>query len=152
MNSLSSMGWKKTLTFLPYGKDFQQHRRMMQQYLKADLCVSYQGIQTREARILLRSLLEDYEKRENILGRYDNPFNSSSWKPSLNTRYSTSIVIAITYGHRIKSDSDSYMNMARMVDDVLHSSGPPGSTPVDFFPFCRCRIYSGAHSTDILSL
>lgn len=50
-------------------------------------------------------------------------------------RFSTAIIIRIAFGHQILSDDDPYLKMAETISYALSNSGPPGSTPVDFFPF-----------------
>lgn len=63
------MGWTSTITFMPYGKRFQRHRRMLQQYLTPNKCLDYQSIQSREARVLLQSLLDDGDNLDTYLRR-----------------------------------------------------------------------------------
>ncbi|KAF9002171.1 cytochrome P450 [Cyathus striatus] len=53
------MGWFPTLTFLPYGKQFQKHRRLLQEYLNQKQCPSYQPLQTRQARRLLAHIADN---------------------------------------------------------------------------------------------
>ena len=45
----------------------------------------------------------------------------------------------VTYGHQITSDEDPYIDIAEKTSFALSNAGPPGNTPVDFFPF---REYS----------
>ncbi|KAG5643658.1 hypothetical protein DXG03_000538 [Asterophora parasitica] len=113
------MGWVRTLALLRYGKVFQRHRRMMQQYLNANKCLSYQPAQAREVRVLLQHLLKAPAERDAHLGRF-----------------STAVIMELTYGHRVKSDDDPYLKYTKEVNKVMHNSGSPGSTPVDLVPFC----------------
>lgn len=71
-NSPSRMGWVPTLTMLPYGPQFQLHRRMFQQYFNRKECVSYRPIQTREACILLQNLASTPDERNEHLSRQVN--------------------------------------------------------------------------------
>ncbi|KAF9460615.1 cytochrome P450 CYP621A2 [Collybia nuda] len=114
------MGWESGMTFLPYGRRFQRHRRMLQHYLTPNKCVGYQPIQSREARVLLQNLLEDSESRDAFI-----------------RRFSTAIIMRLAYGHQITSDDDPYVKIAEDTGYALSNGGPPGSTPVDFFPFLR---------------
>jgi hypothetical protein len=45
----------------------------------------------------------------------------------------------VAYGHHLASDDDPYMKIMLDAGHALSNGGPPGSTPVDFFPF-RERI------------
>ena len=63
------MGWKPTVTFLHYGKQFQAQRKLLQRYLNKNECVTYHRFQTREARVLVQNLLSDPEGREGFLSR-----------------------------------------------------------------------------------
>ncbi|KAG5643662.1 hypothetical protein DXG03_000542 [Asterophora parasitica] len=65
------MGWARSITFTGYGKIFQKHRRMLQEYLNVKKVVRYQPIQARETRVLLQSILSAEEERDNFLRRYD---------------------------------------------------------------------------------
>ncbi|KAG6819996.1 hypothetical protein H0H93_006699, partial [Arthromyces matolae] len=114
------MGWDPTVTFLHYGKQFSTQRKLLQSYLNKNECVKYHPFQTREARVLVQNLLVDPESRENLL-----------------SRFATAIVIRLVCGHQIASDDDPYIRMAKEVGATAANSGPPGSTPVDFFPFLR---------------
>ncbi|KAG6910700.1 hypothetical protein DXG01_008744 [Tephrocybe rancida] len=114
------MGWDPTVTFLHYGKQFSTQRKLLQGYLNKNECVKYRPFQTREARMLVQNLLSDPENREGFL-----------------SRFATAIVIRLVCGHQITSDDDPYIRMAEDVGATAANSGPPGSTPVDFFPFLR---------------
>src|ERR1700722_2752448 len=50
---------------------------------------------------------------------------------------STAIIMRVSYGHRVVSDDDEFLRLANDHDDAINNCGPPGSTPVDFFPFCK---------------
>lgn len=47
----------------------------------------------------------------------------------------TRIVVKIAYGHSIKDDDDPLVNLIDEAGKLIHNSGPPASTPVDFFPW-----------------
>ena len=55
---------------LRYGRQFQKHRRLLEEYLNKNQCVSYRPIQARETGLLLQTLLLDDEKRESAIRRY----------------------------------------------------------------------------------
>ncbi|KAG5650207.1 hypothetical protein H0H81_000308 [Sphagnurus paluster] len=103
-------GWVRTVSFIGYGKLFQKHRRLLQEYLKASSCVSYQPIQIRETHMLLQNLLSDETSYDKFLRR-------------------------VAYGHQVLSDDDTYVKITEGASHGLGNAGPPGSTPIDFFPF-----------------
>ena len=41
-----------------------------------------------------------------------------------------------TYGHRVVSDDDAYVNLVEKTNSMTVQSGTPGGTVVDFFPAC----------------
>jgi len=64
------MGWGLSLAFSGYGKTFQKHRRLYQQYLSPQKVIQYQHVQLREAWRLALNLLENgTDKIESILSR-----------------------------------------------------------------------------------
>ncbi|KAF9458175.1 cytochrome P450 [Collybia nuda] len=122
------MGWKSTVSLMPYGKKFHKHRRMLQQYLTPNKCLDYQSIQVREARVLLQSILEDGHNLDTFLRRQGlTPMN----------RYATAIIIRIAFGHQITSDDDPYVTISQEAGHALSNAGSPGSTPIDYFPWLR---------------
>lgn len=44
----------------------------------------------------------------------------------------------VAYGHQITSDDDPYVKISQDTGDAVQNAGPPGSTPVDLFPFRKC--------------
>ncbi len=63
------MGWVPTVAFLGYGKQFQKHRRFLQQSFSRQKIEQYEHIQLREARLLAVNLLEHPDDREAMLRR-----------------------------------------------------------------------------------
>jgi len=51
--------------------------------------------------------------------------------------FSAAIIMRVAYGHRVVSDDDEFVQLADECGYVFSNSGPPGSTLVDFFPFCE---------------
>ncbi|KAF9002118.1 cytochrome P450 [Cyathus striatus] len=113
------MGWFPLLIFLPYGKRFQKHRRLLQEHLHQKQCLSYHPLQTQQARRLLVDLLDDPQ-------HWVNHFQI----------FSTSFIIKITYGIDISKD-DPYIDISNRGLSSFTSCGPVGNTPVDFLPFLR---------------
>ncbi|KAF9002128.1 putative O-methylsterigmatocystin oxidoreductase [Cyathus striatus] len=114
------MGWTRTLSMLPYGKRFQKHRRLLQEYLNQKQCLTYQPLQTQLARRLLVRLV-------------DNP---QDWRSHFE-RFSTEIIVKIAYGMDIISDDDPYIDISATALHSLSSCGSLGSTPVDFIPLLK---------------
>lgn len=116
------MGMGDTLAFLRYGKEFRAQRRMAEQYFRKDRgSKEHHPIQTRCARTLVRDLLSTPEKRSDLL-----------------MRFSTSVIIEASYGHRIEdSATDRFLEIAGACGEASARCGPPGSTPVDLFPILQ---------------
>ncbi|KAK7041453.1 hypothetical protein VNI00_009319 [Paramarasmius palmivorus] len=113
------MGWVPSLTFLQYGKQFLKHRKMMQQYFGRKESLGFVGIIAEENRSLLKHLM---------LSAPGNHFHDLH-------RYTTSNILRITFGHRPQSDDDVLFKLVNEVSHFMSNSGPPGNTPVDFFPW-----------------
>ncbi|KAJ7885479.1 cytochrome P450 1A2 [Mycena olivaceomarginata] len=90
---------------------------MHQSYLSHNRVEDCKPMQTREARTLLRNLVgSPPEKYETFLSRYEFP---------------------IVAGHQITCDDDPYLRMANMVYEAMSKTGPPGGSPLDFFPLLQ---------------
>lgn len=115
MNNIRNVG------FLPYGKDFQRHRRMFQEFFNKTTSLNYHVIQLREARLLAQNLAVDNldsAKMENLLNLF-----------------STAIIMDVTYGQRIRSDTDPFVKLADEAGKVIRSVGAIGANILDIFPF-----------------
>ncbi|KAF8977340.1 cytochrome P450 [Cyathus striatus] len=120
MNIMFRMGWFPIVTFLPYGKQFQRHRRILQEYLHQKQCLSYHPLQTQYARRLLVNLSDDPNKCIKHL-----------------QMFAAALIVKVTYGRDIRSDDDPYLKFSDEALDSLVFCGSPGSTPIDFMPFLR---------------
>ncbi|KAF9002155.1 cytochrome P450 [Cyathus striatus] len=114
------MGWLPNIAFLPYGKKYQIHRRLLQNYLHRKRCVSYQPLQIEQTRHLLVHLLE----------------NPNNWMDHFQ-RFSSALMVKIAYGKDIFSGDDPYIDISAKALKSLTSCGAVGSTPIDFMPFLR---------------
>ncbi|KAG5635364.1 hypothetical protein H0H81_011539 [Sphagnurus paluster] len=112
------MGWTKNLGFLQYGKDFQLHRRMYQEFFNKNASEKYQAIQLREARTLTYNLATDPKNME-------NHFNL----------FSTAIILDIVHGHRAKSSTDPLVKLADEATAIARQVGGTESGILDMFPF-----------------
>ncbi|KAG6888160.1 hypothetical protein C0995_010171 [Termitomyces sp. Mi166 len=112
-------GFRQALVFLNYGDDFRLHRKMLQKYYAKDKILPHRQILIQEARILVQNLASKPQNRDIIL-----------------LRFSTSIIIGISYGHQIKDDDDPYLKVA---DDMCRLAvptiTPPEGTVVDILPW-----------------
>ncbi|KAJ7620481.1 cytochrome P450 [Mycena polygramma] len=115
------LGWDPSLTFLPYGKQFTKHRTMHQSYLGRHKVEEFKPVQTEEAQTLVRNLIESTPDR------YEKCMS----------RFATGIITQIVAGHRITSNDDPYLRMSNMVLEAMAKTGPPGGSPVDFFPMLQ---------------
>ncbi|KAG5734865.1 O-methylsterigmatocystin oxidoreductase [Termitomyces sp. T112] len=115
------IGFRQALVFLNYGADFRLHRKMLQKYYAKDKILPHRRILIQEARILVQNLASKPQNREIIL-----------------LRFSTAIIIAVSYGHRIKDDDDPYLKVA---DDMCRLAvptiTPPEGTVVDILPWLQ---------------
>ncbi|KAJ7488871.1 cytochrome P450 [Mycena latifolia] len=112
------LGWVPSIGFLPYGKQWAKHRQMHQLYLNQHKADDFKPMQTQEARTLARNLVES------TADNYEHYLS----------RFATGVVAQIIAGHRITSDNDAYVQMSKTVFETMARTGPPGSSPVDFFP------------------
>ncbi|KAJ7511587.1 cytochrome P450 [Mycena galericulata] len=130
------LGWNPSLTFLQYGKQFNKQRQMHQSYLSRQKVQTFKPIQTQEARTLVRNLIESStDKYEKYL-----------------SRFATGIITQIVAGHRINSDDDPYLRMSNMVLEAMSKTGPPGGSPLDFFPILQHfpPWFPGAHHVGVV--
>ncbi|KAI9171172.1 Cytochrome P450 monooxygenase [Paramyrothecium foliicola] len=114
------MGWRKTLTFLPYGHCWQMHRKVLQTTLSNTNVRQWQAFQVQEARRSAR----------NILGCPDN------WKTSLR-RFAVAIVLKVSYGTDVFHDADPYIKIANDAMYAMGNGGAPANSIVDIFPPAR---------------
>ncbi|OAX38699.1 cytochrome P450 [Rhizopogon vinicolor AM-OR11-026] len=82
---------------LPYGETLQQHRKIYHQVLRAEACVSYKEMYSRQANQLVINLLnttvaDDLQKQIQV--------------------YSASLIMAVTYGHVAHGDKDPFLARA----------------------------------------
>ncbi|KAJ7146600.1 cytochrome P450 CYP621A2 [Mycena epipterygia] len=112
------LGWNPTTTFLRYGKQWAKHRQMHHSYLNHQKADDFKPMQIQEARTLVLNLMESSPDR------YE----------SFLSRFATAIVTQIVAGHRVTSDNDPYLHTSKMIVEMLTQTGPPGGSPIDFFP------------------
>lgn len=114
------MGWKNTLTFLPWGAAFRMHRRLLHTSFTKTQCVQYQTLQMAETHRAIKSIFSD----------------PSNWDLALR-RFTSAVVLRIGFGVKIRSNDDPYIQIATDASYALGRTGVPGGTPLDFFPLLR---------------
>ncbi|KAL0574364.1 hypothetical protein V5O48_007587 [Marasmius crinis-equi] len=122
------MGWTSALTLMQYGKRFIKHRRMLHDFLNQHKCLDYIPIQTEEARKLVRNIMKEPDRFRNYLARF-----------------AASVILRVSYGQKIESDSDPFLKMVHDVTEAVNSGGSPGNTVVDFFPWWTAEYSFAQH-------
>uniref|UniRef100_A0A0W0EW69 Putative cytochrome P450 n=1 Tax=Moniliophthora roreri TaxID=221103 RepID=A0A0W0EW69_MONRR len=113
------MGWKPSLPFLQYGKQFLKHRKILQQYFGRKESLALNDILAEEARLLLVNLLRAAP------GEHINYVH----------RFTISNITRAAFGNQIKSDDDPFLKLADDVTWGINNSGPIANTPPDMFPW-----------------
>ncbi|KAF7342885.1 hypothetical protein MSAN_02004900 [Mycena sanguinolenta] len=116
------LGWTPDLVLLPYGTKAQSiQRHMHQSYLSRQKVGDFKLMQTEEARRLVLTLMESPPEQY----------------ATLMSRFVTGIITQIVAGHRISSDHDPYLQISHSICDTFAKTGPPGTSPIDFFPILQ---------------
>src|ERR1700722_6052385 len=66
----SRLGWANSVAHLNYGKQFQKHRKLLQQYLNQKACLAFRSMLTEEARTLVTNLINNAGDHDHLLSRY----------------------------------------------------------------------------------
>ncbi|ESK90250.1 cytochrome p450 [Moniliophthora roreri MCA 2997] len=115
-------GWIPSLTFFQYGdKRYPKHRKILQQYFGRRESLAFQHVLAEEASLLAKNLM----------------FSGKGKHFRFVHRFTTSNIMRAAFGHPIKSDDDIFLKLGMNTSHVMNHSGPPGNTPVDFFPWLR---------------
>jgi len=102
---------------MAYGPKYRTVRRISHALLNITQTVKYQPVQDLESKQLLFDLLRDPEHF------YDH-----------NRRYSASVIITVTYGHRISSWDNELARKVYKVVNNMQNYASPGMWMVDTFP------------------
>ncbi|KAJ9604249.1 hypothetical protein H2200_011083 [Cladophialophora chaetospira] len=114
------MGWRLTLTFMPYGPRFKLHRSVLQTGFTKTAIANYRPIQEDEARQAVARILKD----------------PANWEHSLR-RFASGVVLRIGFGVTVKSDDDPYIKIATDANSATAQGGNPGTALVDYLPVFR---------------
>ncbi|KAK0491979.1 cytochrome P450 [Armillaria luteobubalina] len=112
------MGWDRVLSLMPYGKRFHRHRKLFQIHFGRQECREYLPMQHQQAAVLVKELMEKPDDYDAIVGRF-----------------SAVVIMKIAYGYQISGQDDPLMKLIIEMTEVLNNSGPPASTPPEFFPW-----------------
>ncbi|CAG7563984.1 unnamed protein product [Fusarium equiseti] len=133
---LEVMGWGKTVTFLPFGKCWQMHRKFLQ--------TSFSNTNVRQWHELQRN--EAHHTVKNIIEAPD------TWEKSLR-RFAVAIVLQVSYGTKVTSDDDPYIRIANDAMYATGNGGVPANSVVDLVPFALTYLLSrNGHSSTNTSL
>ncbi|EKM54589.1 uncharacterized protein PHACADRAFT_146690 [Phanerochaete carnosa HHB-10118-sp] len=113
------IGWADMLGFLSYGEQFHQQRKFFQQGFTRQGCFVFRPSQLSQTHVLLKKILQDPKHF------YDHV-----------RQFSAAVIMEITYGHKVTSDDDPYINIAEGMARILTEAGHTLSI-IDFFPWLR---------------
>ena len=103
--------------FMPYGPSYRVVRKIAHTLLNINVSTSYQPVQDLESKQLLSDLLNDPDHF------YDH-----------NRRYSASVIVTVTYGHRVANWDNPLVKKIYSVVNNLQQFSAPGAFLVDTFP------------------
>ncbi|EKM54606.1 uncharacterized protein PHACADRAFT_210406 [Phanerochaete carnosa HHB-10118-sp] len=110
------VGWTDMLSFLPYGEQFHKQRKLFQQAFTRQGCLAFRSSQLSQTHLLLKKIMQYPARFEDHV-----------------RRFSTAVIMEITYGHKVTSDDDPYVNIAEETNRILMKAGHSLSI-IDFFP------------------
>lgn len=111
------MGWRKTLTFLPYGPCWQMHRKILQSTFSNSNVRQWQPFQVQESRRTVLSLIT----------------RPRDWEQSLR-RFTVAVVVKVSYGTDVLDNEDPYIQIADDAMYAMGNGGAPANSVVDIFP------------------
>jgi cytochrome P450 len=106
--------------FMPYGPRYRVVRKIAHALLSITQSTGYRPVQDLESKQLLFDLLRDPDHF------YDH-----------NRRYSASVIISVTYGHRIPDWDNALVKKIYKVVNNMQNYASPGTWLVDSFPFLQ---------------
>lgn len=112
------MGWGKTLTFLPYGKRWLMHRKILQTSFSNTNVRQWHRLQATEARRTVYNIMR----------------GPDSWRTSLR-RFAVAIVLQVSYGTQVPYDNDPYVQIANDAMYATSNGGAPANSIVDVMPY-----------------
>ena len=110
---------QKRQIFMPYGEDWRNLRKVTHAALNLPTSMSYTPIQDFES----KQVLYEYLHAKDEWAFYD-----------INRRYSASVILTITYGHRVPNWDDPIIKEVYHVLEHFTAMSAPGAWLVDAFP------------------
>ncbi|KAF9002581.1 cytochrome P450 [Cyathus striatus] len=117
---LELMNWGFNMAMLPYGDWWRRHRRSFHEHFHPNVVGKYQPIQLREARAMLRRLLDT---PENFLHHVRHTFSAT--------------IMKVAYGINVRESNDPYILNAEESLHGLSEAGVPGKFLVDLIPVLK---------------
>ncbi|PFH49608.1 hypothetical protein AMATHDRAFT_76109 [Amanita thiersii Skay4041] len=112
------MGWDWSFGHMPYGEKWKTHRKMFHQQFQQSVAPIHWPTQTREAHVLIRSLL--YSPQDLINHLRHN---------------AASTIMNVTYGITVSPKDDRYITVAEKALDGMAKAANPGAFLVEVLPF-----------------
>ncbi|KAJ6498326.1 cytochrome P450 [Mycena vulgaris] len=113
------MGWDWNLVLQSYNEGFSSHRRIVQQHFQPGIVArEYRPVMLFEVRVLLQNLLAAPAHFSDHL-----------------KRMAGAIIMMVTYGHRVRTDNDPFIQLAE--DVRRHAEETPGAALVDTLPILK---------------
>lgn len=131
-----SMGWERSLSFLPYGDQHRKHSRLVHEVLNPIALQSQRPLQEYETAVLLREIATTPNAFLNHIRRWVYYWHVDSLEGIYEShlRYSASLILRLTYGHRVNSTEDKYVQLSETAVTGTNQVGNGGSQLVDLFP------------------
>ncbi|KAF8874029.1 cytochrome P450 [Infundibulicybe gibba] len=108
------------LSVMPYGTRWRHHHRRFHEHFNLNAVLKYRPVQSHEARVFLRRLLQSPEK----FGEHIHHAFAAT-------------IMKITYGIKVKEDNDPYIEVAEQAVGGMAAAGVPGAFLVDFIPILK---------------
>jgi hypothetical protein len=119
-NFFEESGWTDSIAFISTGPTFRRHRKMLQNAFSPTNIIPYREKQEALAHVLLGQILQKPDQ----------------WRASI-TKFSSSLILAIAYGIKVKEEDDPYINLTGKMTWFFANGGPPGGNFVDIVPVLR---------------
>ncbi|KAF9008611.1 putative CyP450 monooxygenase [Hymenopellis radicata] len=111
------IGLDYSITSMPYGHKWRQHRKLLHDYFSAARIHQYHAVQLNETRNFLRRLLDTPEQ----------------FMDHIRLLFAA-IIMDVTYGIKVDSVNDPYILAAQSLFDAIATAGTPGAFWVDAIP------------------
>ena len=112
---------------------------MFHQHFHQEVTQKYRRIQLEQARAMLSWIVESPQDTPQHLHRYVPSFSSFVGLLMMATHFRmiVSIILLVTYGKKIASLNDSYLQNVRMANESFVKAATPGEHLVEILPFLQ---------------